>query len=1037
MKLSHLLISMVFVLAFHALNAQEAENLHFVTNPTLSPDGKNIVFTYENDLWSAKVATGKAHRLTGMEGIESHPRFSPDGEWIAFSSTRNGNADVFVMPVNGGKIRQLTWHDAPDYPESWSWDGKSVYFTSERYNQFTTFKISAEGGTPERMFPDFFNTPHHLVEHPENNELFFTESWESYRFPQRKRYKGDHNPEIKSWNPETKNYKEYTDYEGKDFWPTIDRHGKLYFVSDEWNDEYNLYTFENGEKKRLTSFDHSIERPQVSANGEKVVFCKDYQPHIYNVEEGTSKPLNISLYPFDMFETEKEFNVKGKITDFDVSPDNKKIAFVSRGRLFVSDADGKFIKEMPTDKQERVAEVKWDKTSKKLIYTRTDKGWTNIFTLSAEGNSDEKQLTSENQEHRALQPDSERSRLVYIRGGKELVLMDLNDYSTKTLVDDEFWFRGSTPRFSPDDNFIAYTAYRKFEQDVFIYDIQEEKKYNITQSGVTERQPFWSPDGKYIYLASDRFQPSFPRGTDNSSIYRIPLYKFKNDFKSDKYKELYEEETKKDTLIPEIKFDFDRLKERWDELSVRKGQQFNPHVYKKDEKTIVYYSSDHDGSYSLWKMELDPYGDKENTKISDNSFDKLLKVKKNYYTLENGNIYKFKEGKEKQEKIELEYSFSKVLQDEFTQMFYENWSILKQYFYDENFHGIDWDKMKEKYEEYLPHVQTRDNLRTLFNDMLGELNSSHLGFSSTGEEEKTFYNQKTAETGIVFDSEDPYTVDRIVSKSPMDITENEVEKGDKLVAVNDKKVDESKNRQSYFSFADMPEELKLTFQRGNETYETKVHPITGNRFKSLLYDEWIHEKQEIVDEKTGKKAAYVYMKDMSTSSLEDFLIDMTTESAYRDGLILDLRYNRGGNVHDDVLRFLSQRPYLQWKARGGSMSLQPNFAPSGKPIILLVNEHSLSDAEMTAAGFNELGLGTIVGTETYRWIIFTSGKRLVDGSYTRLPTWGCYTLDGEDLEMTGVKPDIYINNSFQDRLEGEDPQLEKAINLMMEKLGNN
>lgn len=1033
-----LLLSALFLVSFYALHGQkEIENIHFVTDPTLSPDGSRIVFTYENDLWSADVSTGQAFRLTGMEGVETHPRFSPDGKWIAFASTRNGNADIFVMPVDGGKIKQLTFHDADDYPESWSWNGETIYFTSERYNQFTTFKVPVEGGTPTRMFPDFFNTPHHIAEHPENGEFYFTESWESYRFPQRKRYKGEHNPDIKSWNPETKNYKEHTEYEGKDFWPTIDREGKLYFVSDEWNNEYNLYTFENGEKKRLTSFDRSIERPQVSANGEKIVFCKDYQPHIYNVKEGTSKPLSISLYPFDMFETEKDFNVKGKITDFDVSPDNKKIAFISRGRLFVSDAGGKFIKEIPTDRQERVAEVKWDKSSKKLIYTRTDKGWTNIFTIAADGNSDEKQLTSANQEHRTLQLDNERNKMVYIRGGKELVLMDLDDYSTKKLVDDEFWFRGSTPRFSPDDKFIAYTAYRKFEQDIFIFDLEEEKKYNITQSGVTERQPFWSPDGKYIYFASDRFQPSFPRGTDNSSIYRIPLYKFKSDFKSDKYKELYEEDTKKDTLIPEIKFDFDRLKERWDELHVKKGQQFNPHVYMKEDKTIVYYSSDHDGSYSLWKMELDPYGDKENTKINENSFDKFIKVKNNLYTLENGNIYKFKEGKEKEEKIELDYSFNKSLQDEFVQMFYENWSILRQYFYDENFHGVDWDKMKEKYEEYLPYVQTRDNLRTLFNDMLGELNSSHLGFSSSGEEEKTFYNLKTAETGIVFDKNDPYKVDRIVPKSPLDITENEIKHGDKLIAVNNKEIEESENRQTYFSFPDMPEELTLTFQRGNKTFETKVHPISGSRFKSLLYDEWIQNKQEIVDEKTGKKIAYVYMKDMGTSSLEEFLIDMTTETAYRDGLILDLRYNRGGNVHDDVLQFLSQKPYLQWKIRDGSMSAQPNFAPSGKPIILLVNEHSLSDAEMTAAGFKELGLGTIVGTETYRWIIFTSGKRLVDGSYTRLPTWGCYTLDGEDLEMTGVKPDIYINNNFKHRLEGEDPQLEKAINLIMEKLESN
>ncbi|HEY0897156.1 MAG TPA: S41 family peptidase, partial [Sphingobacteriaceae bacterium] len=161
---------------------------------------------------------------------------------------------------------------------------------------------------------------------------------------------------------------------------------------------------------------------------------------------------------------------------------------------------------------------------------------------------------------------------------------------------------------------------------------------------------------------------------------------------------------------------------------------------------------------------------------------------------------------------------------------------------------------------------------------------------------------------------------------------------------------------------------------------------------------------------------------------------MVSEADKKDALILDLRYNRGGNVHDNVLQFLSQRPYLQWKYRGGKLTPQPNFAPAAKPIILLVNEQSLSDAEMTAAGFKELKLGKIIGTETYRWIIFTSGKGLVDGSFYRLPSWGCYTLDGRNLETEGVKPDIYVKNTFKDRLEGKDPQLDRAVSEILKEL---
>jgi len=252
--------------------------------------------------------------------------------------------------------------------------------------------------------------------------------------------------------------------------------------------------------------------------------------------------------------------------------------------------------------------------------------------------------------------------------------------------------------------------------------------------------------------------------------------------------------------------------------------------------------------------------------------------------------------------------------------------------------------------------------------------------------------------------------------------------------VNHKPVDLTKNRNQYFNETEVKDEITLTFKRGNKTYNVKIHPISSQKLNGLLYDEWIASKQDAVDKATENKVAYVYMKDMGTNSLKEFLIDMTTETYQKDALILDLRYNRGGNVHDDVLQFLSQKHYLNWKYRNGKLSPQPNFTPGSKPIVLLINEHSLSDAEMTAEGFKQLELGKIIGTETYRWIIFTSARMMVDGSYTRLPAWGCYTLDGDDLEMTGVTPDIYVKNTFMDRLNGTDPQLQRAIQEILKEM---
>lgn len=1031
-----IIIATLFIISFFSLKLFAQQNsAYFLTEPTLSPDGQKIVFVYENDLWQVNTNGGVASRLTAMDGSESNPRFSPDGKWIAFSSEQNGNADVYLLPVEGGEITQLTYHDANDYVDGWSWDSETINFSSNRYNVIGAYKISIDGGTPQRLLGNnYFNNVHHLFELPEKNAYLFTESWESFMFPHRKRYKGDHNPDIKYYNATTKEYKELTDYIGKDLWPVTDQNGNIYFASDENNSVYNLFTFEHSIKKQLTDFSTAIWQPQVSANGEKIVFTKDYQIFIYDVNSGNTNKPDIKIYKNEMLDIHQKFNVKGKISNFDISPDNKKIAFVSRGRLFVSDIKGKFLKEINTHPQERVVEVKWLSDNENLLYSRTNKGWTNIFKTSAEKNADEKQLTFENKTERNIELSTDRKKAVYISGSSHIHLLDLKSLKVDKIIEDEFWFRGSQPRFSPDGKYIAYTAFRNFEPDVLIYDIDNKISINITKNGVPENDPVWSPDGKYLYISAERFFPGFPRGKGTNKIYRIPLYRFAPDFKSDEYEDLFNRKSKKDTTI-NIKFELENIEKRWEEVANVSGEHHSPSIFKEKDKELLFFNSyTDDRKSSLNKITLKPFEKDETKSISDHSFSMITKSKDKYYALVKGDIHEINLSGNKLDKISIDFSFSKKLNDEFVQMFYENWAALAENFYDVDYHGIDWEATRNYYEQFLPYIRNRENLRKLQIDMLGELNASHLDFRSNGKEQETFYKIRSNETGILFDDADPFKVKELVAKSPVDILENPIKPGDELIAVNDTKVKRSVNRNAYFNHPEILDEIKLTFKNNKSTYEVKIHPITSQKLNNLLYDRWIDSKQKLVDKASENKIAYVYMKNMGSGSLEDFLIDMTTEAVHKDALILDLRYNRGGNVHDDVLQFLSQKPYMKWKYRDGKLSPQPNFAPAGKPIVLLINEHSLSDAEMTAEGFKQLKLGKIIGTETYRWIIFTSARRLVDGSYTRLPAWGCYTLDGEDLEMTGVAPDIYVKNTFMDRLNDKDPQLEKAINELFKEL---
>ena len=1028
--------------AFTISQVSAQEKVYFTSTPSLSPDAKTVYFSYDGDIWSTDINGGNASRITALEGEEINPRVSPDGKWLAFSSNQYGNYDIYVMPINGGKIKQLTFHQAKDEVESWSWDSKSIYFTSNQNNGFGSFKINLDGKTPEALFTNYFNTTNGLVETPQG-EYIFTNSSESASQVTRKRYKGENNPDLLGYNPTTKSYKQYTDYNGKDFNPTVDKNGIIYFISDENNGEYNLYQLANGKKEALTKFETSIKKPFVSADGSKVVFEKDYQLFVYDVKAKTSKPLTINVNSNKSLEKEQNFEVENNIDYFDISPDGKKMAFVSRGIIFVSDNEGKFVNQI-SDGKERVLEVKWLKDNKNLIFNQTNKGYQNWFKISADGKGKVEQLTSDLRNNRDITFNNDLSQAVYLSGRDEVRLLDLKSLKSSTIVKDEIWaFQNSKPSFSPNDEYVLFSAKRNFELDIFIHNIKKNTTVNLTNTGVSEADPTWSPDGKYIYFSSDRKNPSYPLGMQESSIYRASLDWFDQAYKSEKFDNLFVEEKKVEKKEKkEEKNDFKALTinpegflERIELITDRFGYQTNPFVFADDKKQFLFYNTNQEnGKFQLYRKTTTDFEEDKTDKIFNKGADFIVKNEKNLYALIDNSVYKFGISSTNPEKVNIKYNFNKNLASEFNQMYEEAWAGVEENFYDENFHGIDWKAKKEQYATFLPYVNNRNDLRILLNDMLGELNSSHLGFSSFGKEESRRLNYFTNETGIIFKKDQPFTVEKILRKSPAFLKNVDVQEGDILVSVNGQKIDQNQNRETYFTTPKKLEELTLEFDRKGKTISTKIHPISNNELKSLLYDEWIYENRQRVKKLSNDRIAYSYMKNMSTSELDVFLLDMVEQENRKDGVILDLRFNTGGNVHDKVLNFLSQRPYLKWKYREGQLTVQPNFAPSGKPIVLLINEYSLSDAEMTAAGFKALKLGKIIGQETYRWIIFTSGKGLVDGSFYRLPSWGTYTLDGQNLEKTGVKPDIYIKNTFLDRLENKDPQLDRAIQEVMKEL---
>lgn len=1021
---------MLAAAVFLAVGALWGENLRFASRPSLSPDGASLYFSYMGDIYTVPASGGQALSLVAMNGNESHPLVSPDGKWLAFSSDINGNQDVFVVPLAGGPAIQLTWHEANDFPVSWSPDSKTIYFESQRSGaRRTTYQVAVAGGTPQLLFDGYFTTVVNLVENPKDGTFYFNESGESINFPTRKRYVGDHNPDIQSWNPKKKQYAELTDYIGKDTWPMVDAAGTLYYVTDRFNQESNIVRHVPGsEPVQLTSFDRSVQYPRIAWNGSKIAYLLDYEIHLLDPATGKDFVPQITVSGTDPF-VRRSFE-KQSPSAAAVSPDGKKMAWVVRGFLFVSDPKGTYFQRLGTPDDERVHEVVWGSDNKTLYYTRTKKGWVDLFSIPADGKGAEKAVYASESNVKGLALSHKGDKIAFVDGSDKVMLYDANTGRTEKLADAEFWsFQRYNLSFSWDDAYLAFEAMDRFEPDIFLYSFADRKLLNLTNSASTEQEPVFSPDGKYLFMVASPTSSSFPRGYAGQ-LYKLPLQKYDTRFKSDSYDKLFnEQKAAKDSVV---RIDTKDIFARMTPVE-RSGRQMGLYLYPAKGKTLLFYTTFSDGVREVRALDIDDPEAKPKT-VKGLTPGTFFGSKEGLYHLARGKVSKINPQSLSVTEVSVSVNIDKTLSDEFSQMFYEAWAILAQNFYDVNYHSADWTAIRDRYAAFLPYIRSRDQLRTMMADLLGELNSSHLGFTSNGNEEKTETRMYSMVTGIVFDNKDPYAVASVLPGSAADKVEIDVRKGDRLVAVDGVRTVSSVNRERYLSSPLRKEEVKLTFSRGGKEFDVKIHTQSLAAQKSLEYKAWEDACKARVEKDGAGKIAYIHMRAMGGEDLDSFLMQMHTYAVNRDALILDLRYNNGGNVHKEVIDFLSQKQHFQWSYRDFGKVSHPNVTPSDKPIVVLVNEHSLSDAEVTSNGIQTLGLAKLVGTETYRWIIFTSSVGLIDGSSSRMPAWGCYNNAGEDMEFSGVKPDIYVKNTFKDRITGADPQLDAAIKEVLQQL---
>ncbi len=1046
--LSLLLVFYILIIIASPTSAAEKQ-LIGARYPAISPDGAMIAFSYMGDIWVVSSQGGRATRLTDHMAYDGEPVWSPDGQWLAFTSNRNGNNDVFIMNAQGGIPRQLTFHSGNDVATDFSPDGKWVIFTSGRSSSSSIFKISVDGGNALPLLDTYWSWPYQARISPDGSSVLFSLGMEN-GYLWRRGYQGNNTAKIWIKNlSEKKAWMVFGD-ERNCFWPRWSEDGKqIYFVSDRQFDNKNIWSVapDGSGLKAITTFSQEdVKWMSVARCAPLAAHEREFGLWITELDTGNSRRLEIEA-PSETKENRYFFVNNASVSEYRLSPDGKKIAAVVRGDIFVLSTEGEYARNI-TNTPWRESDIDWDKESKNIVYISDTDAKPELYIVSALGNESPKRLTDSEEDELLPRFSPDGKMIAFYRGKRQLRLINPDGTGDRLLIEADFGGRFADEyAWSPDSRYIAIVFQEKGNSDIFAVEVQTGKQYPLTNTAYSESSPLWSSDGRFLLFGSNRYGHSFPEFTGKLDIYQVHLEPKKPEFEEDKFEELFKAEEKEDKEKPkekqeekekvEVKLDLRDLDRQTETVTDTLGDD-NAFILSPKDNENVYFRSDLDGKSHLWTTSLK---EKEREKYEpflpqieypgSLQFDKEGKY---LYYLSQGRIGQIDVNDKKSKSISFD---TEILVDkvaDYEQALGELYYTLQHYYYDPALHHVDWKALYNHFRPVLQQVREDKDFYDYANEMIGYLNSSHTGIVGPRQIEIGI-ETPSAHVGVEWEFTDNKVIlKRIIKDGPLYDQMGDVSVGDELVAVNGKPVEITTNIWKYFNgMLDKRVTLAFMNQKLNKKFDVSVKPISSEEEKRLLLIEWVESRREIVKQKTNDTVAYIYMRAMGGGNLRRFIKELERDAVPRKGLILDLRYNFGGNVHDRVLQALTKPIYAKWRIRGLSETPQSTFGVTDKPVVLLINEVTLSDGEMTANGFKTLKRGPIIGNTTYGWLIFTTGVGLMNGGYFRLPFWGCYTLDGKDLETSGgVKPDILVINDLNDDLQNQDPQLERAIEKIRE-----
>ncbi len=1041
-----------------------------------------VVFSYAGDLWSVAREGGEARRLTAGPGVETDPYFSPDGTQIAFTGEYDGNVDVYTIPASGGVPKRLTYHPGPDSAAGWSADGKRVLFTSSRSSSNDgehLYTISAEGGgLPEEL-------PLPLAEEgsysPDGSHIAYVplfqwqEAW--------KRYRGGQTRKIWIANLADSSIVKIPRDNSNDFNPMWVGE-KVYFLSDrEGPVALFVYDTKSAKVTRVVE-NRGLDFKSAAAGPGAIAYEQFGELHLYDLKTGQSKALVVTLAG-DLPEVRPHFvSVAKRLKNADISPSGARAVFEARGEILTVPAEKGEPRNLTQTPGAMEREPVWSPDGQSIAYLSDETGEQMLYIREQDGSGAVRKLPLGAKAFYSTprwSPDSKK--IAYLDNHNHLYYIDLEE-KKPVLVETDYYFSntGLAPVWSPDSNWLAYAKSLKSHLSaIFLYSLAEKKSAQITDGMSDAASPEFDRGGKYLFFtASTNSGPAMQPDIEGfsrpvqSSVYLAVLGKataspFAPESDEEKKKEepkkedAKKEEPKKDEAKKEEPKKEDKVEVQVDLAGIDQRILALPmparhYVGLLGGKAGVVFavegppaSAEGDAVYTVHRFDLSKR--KADVAIGGVKFfqvsatgEKILYQQGDKWAIAEppampeGSGSTGSPGNEKTLRTgELEVKVDPAA--EWKQMFHETWRIERDYFYDPHYHGLDLTAAEERYSVYLSGLASRADLNYLMAEMLGNLTVGHLFLG--GGDKPDVKRISTGLLGADYKVENGrFRLARIYNgenwnpdlKAPLTQPGLNVAVGDYLLAVNGRELRSTDNLYSCFeATAGKTVTLRIDADpTGANAREIKVVPIDDeSRLRHLA---WVEGNRRKVEQATNGRVAYIHMPDTARGGYTSFMRYFFAQVG-KDAAIIDERFNHGGALATDIIEYLQRKPMSIAMSREGADFVQPQGAIFG-PKVMIINEFAGSGGDAMPWYFRRAGVGKLIGQRTWGGLVGLMGyPELMDGGAVMAPSAAIWNPNGTfDVENKGVAPDIEVEMDPATVRQGHDPQLEKAIEVVMQEL---